>query len=113
MLIYPALNFGKNSSSASRRKQNRKLNYLFSPGNPCPVGHFCKCQGGCSIAQPCDVGTFQDTEGQAECKACTEGNYCPHRTMNRTLECTEGYESLCFLEIAQIVMFISFSIRLF
>ena len=60
------------------------------PGYPCPVGHFCMCQDGCSIEQPCDVGTFQDTKGSAECQECSAGSYCPDRAMNATVECDEG-----------------------
>eukprot|EP00606_Chrysophyceae_sp_TOSAG23-5_P001356 GSChrysophyteH2.ASY1.ANO1.1387.1 assembled CDS len=56
---------------------NTECAYLYGI---CPVGN--KCVTGAIIPVACPEGTFQDTEGNADCTDCTNGYYCPDTGMN-------------------------------
>ena len=59
-------------------------------GDSCPTGHY--CPAGSRIPTPCAAGTFQDSTGEASCKTCTEGYYCPSQTSLATdFPCPVGF----------------------
>jgi hypothetical protein len=56
----------------------------------CPVGHY--CVAGSAVALPCVPGTYQNSEGQTSCEACSPGKYCPSGSSDITNNvCPKGY----------------------
>ncbi|KAH8064675.1 hypothetical protein JL722_1554 [Aureococcus anophagefferens] len=45
----------------------------------CSPGHF--CDGGDPAPAPCLAGTYQDAEGQTDCKLCPAGYFCENATV--------------------------------
>jgi hypothetical protein len=50
------------------------VDYAASNNGPCPVGHYCPY--GTAYPRKCAAGTYQDTTGSYECKACDQYKYC-------------------------------------
>ncbi len=84
---------------------------LSAPDMVCPAGYYCLsgqttgtiysctagfyCPEGSFQQSPCPAGKYQDTATQADCKACTTGNYCPYDSVAGTLTvtiCPIGYK---------------------
>ena len=40
-------------------------------GGLCPAGYY--CEEGSELPQGCPAGTYQDEDGQSDCKACPTG----------------------------------------
>ncbi|XP_071505048.1 uncharacterized protein [Diadema antillarum] len=59
-------------------------------GGVCPRGH--RCPEGVGLPIGCDEGTYQDNEGQGECKECPEGFFCPANSTDYQYNiCPAGY----------------------
>ena len=58
-------------------------------GGKCPTGHYCR--KGSTLPEPCPQGSYQDKEGQTNCKPCPAGYYCLAKasTYNDTI-CPSG-----------------------
>ena len=52
----------------------------------CPKGHF--CQSGTKL--PCQSDSYQDEEGQSECKSCPDGYLCIGDQVTDPVICPEG-----------------------
>ncbi|XP_077985305.1 uncharacterized protein LOC144439945 [Glandiceps talaboti] len=59
-------------------------------GGPCPIGHF--CPNGTSFPLGCLPGTYNPSEGQAECLDCEAGYWCPANASTYTdTPCPTGH----------------------
>lgn len=56
---------------------------------PCPAGHMCPQASPSPI--PCSPGLYQDLQGQASCKTCVSGYFCPSTGLTAMSVCTSGY----------------------
>ncbi|XP_024910938.1 signal peptide, CUB and EGF-like domain-containing protein 3 [Cynoglossus semilaevis] len=63
-----------------------------SGGGPCPKGYY--CSEGSATPQLCPQGTISTDDGQASCRACPQGFYCPasdNGSSSVTNECPVGH----------------------
>lgn len=57
-------------------------------GYICPTGHY--CVEGSLFELGCDIGYYQDSQGQASCKICPAGKMCPESNMTNPVDCQSG-----------------------
>jgi hypothetical protein len=76
-----------------------RFKYPFISPDLCPRGHFCKKgtekknseSGILTTPQPCNIGEYNDLEGQAFCKQCPAGFECPEKGLSYRIPCREGF----------------------
>ena len=57
-------------------------------GYPCPAGFY--CPAGATVPLGCQIGTYNDQLGQANCTICPAGLMCDETNMTNPVPCKEG-----------------------